>query len=161
MSTSTSTALRFPLKHHHGAISVPDLGRAVAWYRRVLGFELETEVKLAHIPAQVATLRRGDLRIELFHVAGARPASPDRRVPDFDLKTHGNKHFAFAVPDLDKAVEQLRALSVDVVFAKRLEFAAFAFIRDEFGNLIEFIEQPDLWQPPAQADSIADNSQEI
>jgi methylmalonyl-CoA/ethylmalonyl-CoA epimerase len=160
MSTSTNTAPRFAIKHHHGAVSVPELGRAIAWYRRALGFELETEVHLAHIPAQVATLRRGELRIELFEVAGARPASPDRSVPDFDLKTHGNKHFAFAVSDLNEALAQLRALSVDVVFAKRLEFAAFAFIRDEFGNLIEFIEQPDLWPAPTQAGSTACGSQE-
>lgn len=135
----------FALKHHHGAVSVPDLERAIDWYARMLGFEVESRVLLAHVPARVATLRREGLRIELFEVEGSQPASPERRVPDLDLRTQGTKHFAFAVPDIDAAVAALQARGVDLVFHKRLPFAAFAFVRDDFGNLIEFIEQPDLW----------------
>lgn len=140
----------FELKHHHGAVSVPDLERAAAWYQRVFGFSVESRVHLAHVPARVATLRREDLRIELFEVQGSQPAPASRRVPDEDLKTQGNKHFAFAVRDLRAVVRQLQQLQVDIVFFKELDFASFAFIRDDFGNLVELLQQPDLWAAPGQ-----------
>lgn len=135
----------FEIKHHHGAMSVPDLESAIAWYRKVLDFQLESVVKLAHVPANVAMLRRGELRIELFEVPGAQPLPPERRIPDEDLRTHGNKHVAFAVRDIDVAVEELRRRSAEIVFVKKFEFAAVAFIRDNAGNLIELLQQPDLW----------------
>jgi hypothetical protein len=54
-------------------------------------------------------LRRGDLRIELFEVPQATPMSPDRRIPDRDVHTHGNKHIAFAIRDVGPVEQELRA----------------------------------------------------
>ncbi|MDW8260003.1 MAG: VOC family protein [Gammaproteobacteria bacterium] len=54
-------SLRFAF--HHAAISVPDLSASIDWYRRVLGFELESRFEIAAIPAQVAFVRNGPLRI--------------------------------------------------------------------------------------------------
>lgn len=135
----------FELKHHHGAMSVPDLQGAIAWYQKMLDFQLESVVKLAHVPADVAMLRRGELRIELFEVPGAASLPPERRIPDEDLRTHGNKHVAFAVRDLDVAVAELQRRGADIVFVKKFEFGAVAFVRDNSGNLIELLQQPDLW----------------
>ena len=135
----------FEIKHHHGAMSVPNLEESIAWYTRMLDFQLESVVKLAHVPANVAMLRRGELRVELFEVPGAAPLPPERRIPDEDLRTHGNKHVAFAVRDIDVAVDELRRRGADIVFVKKFEFAAVAFIRDNAGNLIELLQQPDLW----------------
>lgn len=126
-------------------MSVPNLEESIAWYTRMLDFRLESVVKLAHVPANVAMLRRGELRIELFEVPGAAPLPPERRIPDEDLRTHGNKHVAFAVRDIDAAVDELRRRGADIVFLKKFEFAAVAFIRDNAGNLIELLQQPDLW----------------
>ena len=140
-----AVAYAFELKHHHGAMSVPDLEISMAWYRKMLDFELESVVELAHVPAKVAMLRRGELRIELFEVPGAAPLPPGRRIPDEDLRTHGNKHVAFAVRDIDGAVEELNRRGADIVFCRKFEFAAVAFIRDNSGNLIELLQQPDLW----------------
>jgi methylmalonyl-CoA/ethylmalonyl-CoA epimerase len=135
----------FELKHHHGAMSVPELESSIAWYTKMLDFQLESVVKLDHVPANVAMLRRGELRVELFEVPGAAPLPPERRIPDADLRTHGNKHVAFAVRDIDAAVDELRRRGADIVFVKKFEFAAVAFIRDNSGNLIELLQQPDLW----------------
>jgi catechol 2,3-dioxygenase-like lactoylglutathione lyase family enzyme len=133
-------------KHHHGAMSVPNLEESIAWYQRVLGFNVEARFHIAKIPADVAMLRRGPLRIELFQVPDAHPLPEDRRQPDSDNRTHGNKHVAFAVQDAELAERQLRARGADVAMVVKAAHGAGFFIRDNAGNLLEFCQQPDLWQ---------------
>jgi methylmalonyl-CoA/ethylmalonyl-CoA epimerase len=62
-----------------------------------------------------------------------------------DLRTHGTKHAAYAVRDVRAAVAELARREVDIVHEGHGGAAAFAFIRDNSGNLIELFEQPDLW----------------
>lgn len=134
------------LKHHHGGVSVPDLEAAIRWYHDVLGFEVENRFEIAKANAKVAMIKRGPLRMELFEVAGAAALPDDRRVPDRDLKTHGNKHVCFGIQSVDQTEQEFRAKGVDIVFVGRFkDLAPNIFIRDNSGNLIEFIEQPDLW----------------
>ncbi|MFT3906085.1 MAG: VOC family protein [Steroidobacteraceae bacterium] len=134
------------LKHHHGGVSVPDLEASINWYRDVLGFEVERRFEIPPAKARVAMIRRGPLRMELFQVEDAAALPEDRRVPDRDLKTHGNKHVCFGIKDLDAAEKDFRAKNVDIVFIKRMPgLEPNIFIRDNSGNLVEFIEQPDLW----------------
>ncbi len=133
------------IRHHHAGISVPDLDAAITWYHEVLGFTLEKREYLPPVPAQVAFLRRGPLRIELFQPEQATPLPADRRIPDADLRTHGNKHVAFAVRDIEAAAAALRQRGVDIVFVKHMPTASVLFMRDNSGNLIEMIQQPDLW----------------
>jgi methylmalonyl-CoA/ethylmalonyl-CoA epimerase len=139
------------LKHHHGAASVPDLDESIAWYGRVLGFEVEQRFFIPPIPAEVAMLRRGDLRVELFMVKGAKAMDPDRRIPDRDVHTLGNKHTAFAVKDARATADELRARGADIAFVVDMEHGRAVFIRDNAGNLIEFVEEPSLWASPAPA----------
>lgn len=127
---------------HHGGVSVPELGAAVEWYGRVLGFRVERQMEIPTIPAKVAILRNGDLRFELFELADAAPLPPERREPDSDLRTHGNKHVAFVVDDPIAVAEELGSRGADIVWAKRNPHGANAFIRDNAGNLIEFLEGP-------------------
>jgi len=141
MNISTPT---LPLKHHHGAISVPDLDAAVAWYARVFGFELETRFMVPAIPAEVAMLRRENMRIELFTPENAVPLPPERRLPNTDILTHGHKHIAFAVPDVDTAADHLRGQEVDIVWIKRFPWGANIFLRDMAGNLIELVEDAEF-----------------
>ena len=93
----------------------------------------------------MAFLRRGDLRIELFEVAGASPLPEDRRDPDKDLRTHGNKHVSFAVKDVRAVAGELKLRGADIVFVVDVGPVTVAFIRDIAGNLIELFQQPDLW----------------
>lgn len=133
------------LKHHHVGVSVPDLEASIAWYRAVLGFELEARDRLPPVPADVAFMRRGVLRIELFQPDHGTPLPADRRIPDADIRTHGNKHVAFAVRDIDAAAAELKTRGADIVFVKHMQQAAVLFLRDNSGNLIELFQQPDLW----------------
>jgi methylmalonyl-CoA/ethylmalonyl-CoA epimerase len=142
----TEPAERVPLKHHHGGISVPDLEATLAWYRDVLGFEEEKRFDIPPIPAKVALIRRGELRMEIFEVPGASPLPDERRHPDRDAHTHGNKHIAFAVENVDEMAEELRARGADIVFVMRASFGANIFIRDNAGNLLEFVEAPEMWR---------------
>ena len=134
------------LKHHHGGVSVPDLEASITWHREVLGFEVESRFEIPPARATVAMLKRGLLRMEIFQVEGAQPLPEDRRLPDRDLATHGNKHVCFAIQSVAQVEREFRAKGVDIVFVGGLKGKPpNIFIRDNFGNLIEFIEQPDLW----------------
>jgi catechol 2,3-dioxygenase-like lactoylglutathione lyase family enzyme len=127
---------------HHGGVSVPDLAAAIDWYGRVLGFAVEKSFTIPPISAQAAMLRKGPLRMELFEVAGAAPLPEARRHPQSDLQTHGNKHVAFRIADLDTFLSAMQAQEVDIAFVVREHFGKGCFIRDCAGNLIEFVEEP-------------------
>ena len=137
--------MQLDLKHHHGGISVPDLEASIRWYAEVLDFEVEQRLEIPAIPAKVAMLRRGDLRLELFEVPGAQPLPEERRHPNLDLRTHGNKHLAFAIKDIDSAERELRSRGADIVWVRRFEFGANIFVRDNSGNLVELVLQPEMW----------------
>ncbi|MBI1682323.1 VOC family protein [Caulobacter hibisci] len=132
----------FSYGFHHGGISVPDLDAAIEWYGRVLGFSLERRFPIPTIPAEVAMIANGDLRIELFEVPGAAPLPDDRRIPDRDVHTHGVKHVAFVAPDVVALTEELKARGADIVWLKVMPHATACFIRDLAGNLIEFVQGP-------------------
>jgi methylmalonyl-CoA/ethylmalonyl-CoA epimerase len=106
----------------------------------MLDFEVARRFAIDSIPAEVAVLKNGPLHIELFQVPNAQPASEDRRVPDRDVHTHGNKHVSFAVEDVWRLADELRRRGADIVWVKDLKFGSNAFIRDNSGNLIEFVQ---------------------
>lgn len=141
------TQYPFELKHHHGAMSVPNLEAAIEWYDRMLGFKVEKRFHIAQIPADVAMLKRDELRIELFEVPNATPLPEDRRFPDRDNRTHGNKHVSFVVRDAQAVAELLRAQGGDIAMVVKAAHGSGFFIRDNAGNLIEFVEEPSMWHP--------------
>lgn len=126
---------------HHGGVSVPSLDEAVAWYHDVLGFELEKRFYIDAARSHTAMVRKGPVRFELFEVEGAAPLPEDRRHPPRDLKTHGNKHVAFRVDDLEGFLAEMAQKGADVAFVVREAFGKGCFIRDCAGNLIEFVEE--------------------
>ncbi len=129
---------------HHGGVSVPSLEEAIDWYGRVLGFEVEKRFRIEPARANAAMVRKGGLRFELFEVEGATPLPVDRRMPIPDLKTHGNKHLAFQVTGLDAFLAEMEAKGADIAFVVREDFGSGCFIRDCAGNLIEFVEEPNI-----------------
>jgi methylmalonyl-CoA/ethylmalonyl-CoA epimerase len=143
-SIASHSAPSFELRFHHAGVSVPDLEASIAWYKKMLGFDLERRDSLPPLQAKVAFLRRGDLAFELFEVPGAAPLPEDRRVPNKDLLTHGNKHVAFAVKDVRAAVEELKERGADIVFVLDIGGGTVSFIRDNSGNLIELFQQPGI-----------------
>ena len=127
---------------HHGGVSVPSLDEAIDWYGRVLGFEVEKRFYIEAAKSHTAMVRKGPLRFEIFEVAGAAPLPEDRRSPPADLRTHGNKHVAFRVADLEAFLAEMAEKQADVAFVVREAFGKGCFIRDCAGNLIEFVEEP-------------------
>jgi catechol 2,3-dioxygenase-like lactoylglutathione lyase family enzyme len=117
---------------------VPDLAQAIDWYGRAFGFD--EEFRFAIPGGEVVMLRREELRLELFCVAGAAPLPEGRSDPQADVATHGNKHVAFAVADLDKALAEMAHKGVEPVFKSTDGPQTIAFLRDCCGNLIELVE---------------------
>ena len=134
------------LKPHHGGICVPDLEASIAWYRDMLGFSLEIVMDIPEGTGRLAFLKSGDFRVELFEVPGAAPLPDDRRYVERDIRTHGMKHISYLVRDVTRLVEDLRAKGADIVWDVR-EHGGMkaAFIRDNSGNLVELMENPELW----------------
>lgn len=128
--------------YHHSGISVPSLNEGIEWWRRVLGFEMARRFHIPSIPADVALLRNGPLHIELFEVPGANALPQERTLPDADVRTYGNKHVAFAVGSVREFAVELRRRGADIVWVKEMPHGSNIFIRDNFGNLIEFVEEP-------------------
>lgn len=128
---------------HHGGVSVPDMAAALEWYGRVLGFVVEKEFFIPPARAKAAMIRKGPLRFELFEPEDGTPLPADRRVPPQDIRTHGNKHLAFRVDDLDAFLTEMEQKQVDIAFVVRESFGKGCFIRDCAGNLIEFVEEPE------------------
>jgi len=124
---------------HHGGVSVPSLDEAIDWYGRVLGFELERRFYIEAARSHTAMVRKGLLRFELFEVEGAASLPEERRRPPADIRTHGNKHVAFRIADLEAFLDEMAAKQADVAFVVREAFGKGCFIRDCAGNLIEFV----------------------
>lgn len=130
------------LKHHHIGISVPDIDIAVRWWKDMLGFAESHRFYIEHAGAQVVFLSRADLNIELSQTKDAAPLPDDRRIPILDLKTHGNKHGAFRVDDLDELLAYAEAKGADVAMGKTpVPIGLVCFLRDPAGNLIEFVQE--------------------
>jgi methylmalonyl-CoA/ethylmalonyl-CoA epimerase len=122
-------------------ISVADLAASIAWYEQALGFRLEAVMDVPEDDGRVAMLEQGGFRVELFEIPGAEALPPARREPGSDLRTHGVKHLAYQVSDIDVHAERLRALCVDVVWDVRVhEDVKVLFVRDNTGNLVELVE---------------------
>jgi len=127
---------------HHGGVSVPSLDEAIEWYGRVLGFDLEKRFYIEAAKSHTAMVKKGPMRFEIFEVEGASPLPDDRRSVPRDIKTHGNKHVAFRVDDLDAFLAEMDAKGADIAMIVRESFGKGCFIRDCAGNLIEFVEEP-------------------
>jgi catechol 2,3-dioxygenase-like lactoylglutathione lyase family enzyme len=136
---------RLPLWPDHAGLSVGDLEASIAWYRDMLGFEL---VRIVDIPeaedaGRVALIRHGAFVLELFCLPKAAPLPAERRHPTVDILTHGVKHVAYAVSDLDALMADLKEKGVDLVWDIAVHDGdRCAFVRDNTGNLVEFVERP-------------------
>lgn len=136
---------------HHVGVSVADMDASIAWWRDCLGFAQLRRYVIESIPAEVAVLGNGALHVELLCRPDARAADAERRIPDDDLKTHGTKHVAFSVDDVRGFITTIAARGADVVWLKEFpDGRAASFIRDNEGNLIEFVQWPKVAEPRAE-----------
>ncbi len=143
---------------HHTAISTPDIERALAFYRDLLGAKPVNEfawprgteiadriVGLRDSSARVAMLSLGNAMIELFEYSSPTPNSnePQRRVCD-----HGITHLCLSVTDIDAEYERLKASGMDFNSPPQdLGATRVTYGRDPDGNVIELHEVLDPSSP--------------
>lgn len=125
---------------HHVGVSVLDLAASVAWYESVLGFEFSRTINIPALAARVTVLKRGTMHVELFEVEGSKAPAEDRSDPHGDLLTHGTKHVGFVVADVPAFAEQLRQRGADVISVNHFKFGCNTFVRDNSGNILEFVQ---------------------
>ncbi len=93
------------------------------------------------IPADAMLVNDGGFRVELFELPGAAALPDDRRHPATDLRTHGIKHLAYEMDDIERHAEHLRAVGADIVWDVRVHAAVkVLYVRDNTGNLVELVE---------------------
>ena len=126
---------------NHCAISVADIEETIQWYSDVFGFTVVNRSKIPGAGIKVAHLQGVGFLLEVFEAPGANPLPEDRRVPNRDLMTHGNKHMSFGVPDGRKVKEELEAMGVEIAMVAEVDDTYGVFIRDNTGNLIEIFEE--------------------
>ena len=87
----------------HLGIAVKSLAQARKFYEQ-LGLEISGEETITHEKVRVAMIPLGDSRIELLEATG-----PDSVIAKFiEKRGEGLHHVAIHVPDLTRAVEQLK-----------------------------------------------------
>ncbi|HYM13500.1 MAG TPA: methylmalonyl-CoA epimerase [Bryobacterales bacterium] len=102
------------LRIDHLGIAVRSLEAAVSFYERVLGFAVEGREEVAQEKVRVAMLPCGGPRIELLEATAED--SPIARF--IASRGEGLHHVALRVPDLEAAVERLRAAGARLISDK-------------------------------------------
>ena len=126
---------------NHFAISVPDLDQTADWYTNVLGFKMDYIDAIEAIGARIGHMTGPGCMLEIFQVKSAKPLPDERKHPNTDILTHGNKHLAFSVADGKKAKAELEAMGVTIVFVAEVNQTYGFFIHDNNQNLIEIFEE--------------------
>jgi len=151
------------LRLTHIGICVSDMERSLRFYRDLLGFRFEHELRVAGEPSDTLLrlkgvelhavyLQRDGVRIELLHFAA--PAGPPPR--SRPMNEHGLTHLSFRVADLDATLTALRTAGERVLEETVIRFPEFrsaaGCIVDPDGQLIELVQSPGDPTAPPRAD---------
>jgi methylmalonyl-CoA/ethylmalonyl-CoA epimerase len=132
------------LKPHHVGISVANMAESIAWYQRMLDFELLWCEDFPMIRTQIAFLKHGDFKVELFQHYDSKPLDASRKQPLTDIQFQGTKHICFVLEkDIEMLYKTLVEFGADIAMSLREsppKDALMCFIRDNTGNLIELIQ---------------------
>jgi methylmalonyl-CoA/ethylmalonyl-CoA epimerase len=77
--------------------------------------------------------------MELFEPRNSVLLPEARRHPNSDVQLHGNKHVAFRTNNIRVLIEWFRSNEVEFALELSSAFGDAVFIRDNAGNLIEFL----------------------
>ncbi|MFF0610739.1 VOC family protein [Nocardia tengchongensis] len=125
------------LRIHHAAIIAADYGKSKAFYTEILGLRILAKNYRAERHSYKLDLALPDgSRIELFSFPEPppRPTRPEAA---------GLRHLAFAVPDVEQALVELRGRGVAVEEMRVDEYTGkrFAFFADPDGLPLELYEE--------------------
>lgn len=145
---------------HHTAISTPDLDRALAFYRDLLGFEqisggqfggdprVDAVVGLPNASGRAAMVKSGTTIIEFFEYKTPAPEGQDPARP---VNNHGITHIALAVSDIDGEYERLKAAGIRFHCPpQHMGTLKATYGRDPDGNVFELLETLDADDPHAR-----------
>ena len=119
-----------------------DLEASIAWYADMLGFAVDRVVDAPGDTGRVALVRNGDFILELFCIPGAAALPEERRHPGYRFADARDQARRVRRPRPRALMEHLRAKGVDVVWDVVLhDNTLCAFVRDNSGNLVEFVER--------------------
>lgn len=125
----------------HIGIAVRNISEALKVYRDVIGLKF---VKIEEVPEEkvkIAMLKVGETYIELLE-----PLSSESALAKFlDKRGEGIHHIAFAVNNIDEAMQKVKANGVDFIYDKPRELhdRKINFIHPKFGHgvLLELVER--------------------
>ena len=129
-------------KLDHIGIAVENLSESVAFYRDVLGLELHGTETVEEQKVKVAFFPVGDTEIELLE--STDPEGPIARF--IAAKGQGIQHVAFRVPDIEKALEEMKSRGIRLIDEKPRYGAggakiAFLHPKSTNGILIELCQR--------------------
>ena len=119
------------LKLHHASLIVQDLEVALAFYRRVLGLEIDdSRPDLGYAGAWLSLSGEQQVHLMVLNNPDENSVRPE----------HGGRdhHLAFSVSSIEKISGSLEELKVP--FTKSKSGRKALFCRDPDGNALEFIE---------------------
>jgi catechol 2,3-dioxygenase-like lactoylglutathione lyase family enzyme len=130
---------------HHPGLTVPDMDLAIDWYQKVLGLAPHADVTVAENSLRIVLLKHAENGwcIELFQVPGQTRTEPEWSDVGASLGVEGWRHVAWVVENLDGTMAELTAKGAEKVLdpVRNEGFGyTYAFFKDPFGNLLEFVE---------------------
>jgi methylmalonyl-CoA/ethylmalonyl-CoA epimerase len=129
------------MRIHHVGIAVTDLEQSIDLYRTVFNAELVHRATNEREGLEAAFLRIGDAELELM-----APLRPDSPVGKFVAKRGpGMHHVAYGVPDIEKAIDDVRAAGLELIDAEPrmgMHGSRIAFVHPKSvgGVLTELVE---------------------
>lgn len=131
-----------PTHIEHIGIAVEDLDAAIRYYEDVIGLTCYAVEEVEDQKVRTAFFRVGDTKIELLE-----STDPEGPVGKFiEKKGPGIHHLAFAVPDVDKALENAEEKGVRLIDQQGRKGAeglniGFLHPKSTFGVLTEFCSE--------------------
>ena len=127
---------------HHVAVVVRDLSASLAFYRDILGLELEVIQEMAHDRVRIAFLPIGESKLELVE-----PSDGTTGVARFlASKGEGFHHVCLEVANLSESLTRLAIDGIELIDTAPRKGAegpvAFLHPRSCGGVLVELIEAP-------------------
>ncbi len=131
-----------PTHIEHIGIAVEDLDAAIRYYEDVIGLTCYAVEEVENQKVRTAFFQVGDTKIELLE-----STDPEGPVGKFiEKKGPGIHHLAFAVPEVDKALENAEKKGVRLIDQKGRKGAeglkiGFLHPKSTFGVLTEFCSE--------------------